>query len=125
MTYHTPSRRIVETLLDLLPNVDVVLNVFERRVFRKKSQNLLDLIFRGIHARACYRASSGDGYAAAWGYASGRHRYPDVPVRDRSRQEMSDRAHAKLVGASARTATRASGGARIRFRENVPPYVAD
>ncbi len=49
---HDATRvRIVQSLLNLLPYVDVVLDIFERRVLWKHSQDLLDLFFRSVHAR--------------------------------------------------------------------------
>jgi len=40
---------VFETLLDLLADVDVVLDVFERNVLRKVLEDLLNLLLGRIH----------------------------------------------------------------------------
>ena len=41
--------RIIETLLDLLPDVDVVLDVFQRCILGKHLKDLLNLLLRRFH----------------------------------------------------------------------------
>jgi len=51
----TAGLDVVQSLLDLLANVDVILNVLQRGIFRKHLENLLNLILRGFHGKAFYR----------------------------------------------------------------------
>ena len=44
--------------VDHLPHIDVILHVVQRSVVRKDFQNLLDLLFRGLHAEILLRTAA-------------------------------------------------------------------